>query len=179
MPSANLKQACHGLVNIPIQSQMTPYTAYPFGLHERSVLPWNIHINDNGLHLQSTGCRISAISGQPGCIDCQELHSKELLEGILDRMENGVHENAPYAYPYAYQPRVDLQKIRERKNSSLDVMRVGKVNTARKLRGKLGCHNNLSLPLGSSLLCVASTMGSVRLFRGHSFRPRRCVPTIG
>ena len=43
-----------------------------------------------------------------------------------------------YAYPYAYQLRVDLRKILERKNRSLDVMRVGKVNAARKLKGELG-----------------------------------------
>ena len=53
-------------------------------------------------------------------------------------MENGAHENAPSAYPYTYQPRVDLWKILERKNSSLDVTGVGKVNAARKLKGKLG-----------------------------------------
>jgi hypothetical protein len=125
MPPAHLKQACHGIY-IPITSRMTLYTAYPFGLHERAVLPWNIHSNNKGLHLQSSGCHGSARSGQPCCFDCQELHSNKILEGILERMENGVHENAPYAY----QPIVGLRKILEQKNSSLDVMRVGKMNTA-------------------------------------------------
>ena len=132
-PSAPLKQVCHGL-HIPVPTQMTPYTAYPFGLHEHSVLPWIIHIDNKGLHLQSTGCRGSTSSGQPCCFVCQELQSNKTLEGILNRMENGVHENAPYAY----QPIAGLRKILERKNSSLDLMRVGKMNAARKLKGKLG-----------------------------------------
>ena len=97
MSSTNLKRVCCGLY-IPVPSHKSPYTAYPFGLHACTGLPWDIHINSQGLHLQSTMCRGSTSSDRTCCVVCQELPSNRILEGILDRMENGVHDNTPYAF---------------------------------------------------------------------------------
>jgi hypothetical protein len=125
-------QKCRG-IHVSIPTNMTPYTAYPFGMHENHVLPWNIHIIDDKLYLQSTECQRS-ISAQETCLACGQLCTHNVLEGILDRIRIGIHENTPHNY----QPIAGLREIIRRKVERMDLMRVDKMNTARKLGVRLG-----------------------------------------
>jgi hypothetical protein len=123
---------CRG-IHVPVPVNMTPYTAYPFGMHENRVLPWNIHIVDDKLYLQSTECQRSN-STQETCLACGQLRTHNILEGILDRIRMGIHENTPHDY----QPIAGLREIIRRKVGRMDLMRADKMNTARKLGVRLG-----------------------------------------
>jgi hypothetical protein len=118
---------CWG-IHVPIPQKMTPYTAYPFGMHDNHVLPWNIHIINEKLYLQSTECR-KAVSTPEVCLACRQLRTHSILEGILDRITMGIHENTPHNF----QPIAGLTEIIKRKTGTIDLMRVDKMNATRKL----------------------------------------------
>src|SRR6266498_1034576 len=68
------------------------YSAYPFLLHDKFSLPWDIHILnvDSSDRLQKLPSP-SLESYRP----CRELLHNNVNEGILQRIESGVHENTP------------------------------------------------------------------------------------
>lgn len=96
-----------------------PYGAYPFMLHEVYILPWDIHIVGHRLSIQSTNC--NGIQGRQSesCQPCTELLTHRIVEGILGRIEHGIHANTAFAY----QPIAGLIEILWKKNVMLDGMR--------------------------------------------------------
>jgi hypothetical protein len=126
-------------LRVPIPEGMTPYTAYPFGMHGSRVLPWNVRIVDAKLYLQSTECSGSA-SARGMCTACKKLHTHDVLRGIIDRMKRGIHENTPHQF----QPISGLMKIIEQKSARIDLMRMERLNAARKLTGRPGGSDDIA-----------------------------------
>ncbi|KAH9047150.1 hypothetical protein EDB84DRAFT_1463023 [Lactarius hengduanensis] len=88
------------------------HTSYPFGLHSERNIPWDYRLTDDKFYIQAKLCRQPLISKGSACEDCRALASTPLYVSIMDRIRNGVHENAP------------LQ------------LRLTKLNARRKLLGK-------------------------------------------
>ncbi|KAH9010057.1 hypothetical protein EDB85DRAFT_2240366, partial [Lactarius pseudohatsudake] len=83
---------------LPMPDDVLPYSAYPFMLHETFVLPWNIHIVGHRLSVQSVQCVGVQETSSDSCRACSQLLTHRIIEGILARIKNGIHENTTYAY---------------------------------------------------------------------------------
>ena len=69
-----------------------------------------------------------SINGE-SCQRCKDVLTNSILEGILDRIKDGVHENCTLAY----QPIGGLIELVRKKNTMLDSMRFMKLTASRKL----------------------------------------------
>lgn len=113
----------------------SPYGSYPFGLHVRSTLPWNISVGPTHLVLRSITCAQTTSSpldlddtGPVICNACASLASNSTLQGIQKRMQDGIHENTPFQY----HPFDSTVEIIRRKNVQLENLRFDKLNHTRK-----------------------------------------------
>jgi hypothetical protein len=130
--SSNMgKQACGGnLVIFPPGKNQ--HTSYPFGLHNEQIIPWNYHSINESFYLQARSCTKEPVDVGEACAFCDALKSTSLYDGIIHRMEHGVHENTPLAYHGVG----GLVVAVRRKIDQVRQMRLTKLNTGRKLLGK-------------------------------------------
>ena len=126
----------------------SPYSAYPFGLHDVRPLPWKSTLVDDTMTIFSRGCTGQSHVGGGKCRPCQQLPENKNMEGILTRLEVGLHPNAPYAYHGIG----SLLEIIRQKNSKIDYYRLRGLNQARKLLGKAAAlteHKRLLMAISS------------------------------
>ncbi|KAF6752442.1 hypothetical protein DFP72DRAFT_1047213 [Ephemerocybe angulata] len=96
MPKKRSHQ-CSGL-KVEVPAGKTHHSAYPFALHEKLPLPWDYSSQRGSLYLTSFDCTRKVESESFPCKPCASLRRNPTLQGILDRMNNGTHKNATYAY---------------------------------------------------------------------------------
>ena len=125
------KQACSGnLVIFPPGKNQ--HTSYPFSLHNEQIILWNYHSIDESFYLQARSCMKELVDVREACTVCDALKSTSLYDGIIHRMEHGVHENTPLVYHgvggLVVTVRQRIDQVRQ--------MRLTKLNTGRKLLGK-------------------------------------------
>ncbi|KAF8259667.1 hypothetical protein EI94DRAFT_1706943 [Lactarius quietus] len=60
-----------------------PYSTYPFMLHEVFALPWDIHIVDHRLSIQSISCTGVRDESSDSCRGCSQLLTHRIVEAIL------------------------------------------------------------------------------------------------
>lgn len=90
--------ACGGnLVSFP--PGKSQHTSYPFGLHDRLVIPWDYHSINDKFFLQAKTCMKHLVKDGQVCIVCKALKSMALYDGIMHRIKHGVHKNTPLHYP--------------------------------------------------------------------------------
>lgn len=121
--------------------------AYPFSLHEVLILPWDYERRNGTLWLRSHGCSGRAGINGP-CASCEGLPGDRKLDGILQRAENGVHENARLHY-HGFG---SLMQIHHRKTDAIDRLRLQRLNEARhivRIEGALASHKQLVLAISS------------------------------
>ena len=106
-----------------------PYCAYPFMLHEVFVLPWNIHVVNHQLSIQSIHCTGVQETSSDSCDACSQLLTHRIVEGILHRIKNGIHANTNFAY----QPIASLIEILRKKCVLLNGLRFKQLSTSRTL----------------------------------------------
>ncbi|KAH9034598.1 hypothetical protein EDB85DRAFT_1863906 [Lactarius pseudohatsudake] len=114
---------------LPMPDDVLPYSAYPFMLHETFVLPWNIHIVGHQLSVQSVQCVGVQETSSDSCRACSQLLTHRIIEGILARIKNGIHENTTYAY----QPIGGLIEVLQKKCALLDGMHFKQLSTSQTL----------------------------------------------
>lgn len=85
--------ACNG-ITMDGDEGKSPYLEYPFGLHAKHALPWDVHLVNHRLILQSSACRKLVNNGETACDRCTQLPSNPVLAGILRRMKTGVREGS-------------------------------------------------------------------------------------
>ena len=76
----------------------TPYSAYPFVLHDSRPLPWDFTVNNCVMTLFSRTCSRTSSSPNMVCHSCSALLKNKSFEGILARLETGVHPNLPFMH---------------------------------------------------------------------------------
>jgi len=76
----------------------SPYTAYPFALHDTRALPWDISIENGIMTLFAQTCSGSLSGTEKTCQSCLDLLRNGTLEGIRTRLVEGVHQNAQFPY---------------------------------------------------------------------------------
>jgi len=110
-------------------SGVNPYAAYPFMLHQQFQLPWNIQIINSRLTLHSIHYQGDAVINLKSCHECEGLLTNNVVEGIRNRIERGVHENSPLAY----QSIAGLIELVQRKNEQLQILRLTKHTISQRL----------------------------------------------
>ena len=76
----------------------SPYSAYPFGLHDICPLPWKSILVDDTMTIFLRGCTWKSHVAGGQCRPCQQLPENKNMEGILTQLKEGLHPNALYAY---------------------------------------------------------------------------------
>lgn len=154
---ATSSSRCHGYAVI-LPNGHSPYVSYPFALHDTLSLPWVPQITPDGsLKLVAQKCSGTTTHTDNKCCDsCQNLSFSTALEGILTRIESGVHENSGFAY-HSFSGLHDMLK---RKNMQVEFYRLRGLNQARKLLGKVA-----ALADSKQLLMAISTGETKRVDR--------------
>jgi hypothetical protein len=110
----------------------SPHTCYPFALHDTLVLPWDYMVRNSVMTLFSPSCPGKPQGGFESCFACQQLVKNGNLEGIIERIEQGIHDNSKFAY-HGFS---GLHEMLHRKNQQIDFYRFHGLNQARKLLAK-------------------------------------------
>jgi hypothetical protein len=130
-PSATTVRTCQGYALI-FPDKKSPHSCYPFALHDILVLPWDYMIRNDKMTLFARSCTGQSEKGVESCRPCQHLGKNNSLEGILTRLEDGVHENAGFGY-HGFS---GIHKILHRKNQQIEFYRLRGLNQAKKLLSK-------------------------------------------
>ena len=140
------KHFCNGIAfNLP--TGVSPYSAYPFKLHDVYTLPWDIRIENYKLWLTSTNCTGELAFN--ACRPCRELLLNDVVSGIQSRIEQGIHKNTPLAFRSIE----NLIELIRRKTQTLDSLQFTKLAMARKLLARaktLDTHKKFVMALGDS-----------------------------
>jgi len=99
--------------------------------------------------IQAIDCKKLPCYNQEACRLCQDLLLNNIVEGILQRIETGVHANTPLAY----QPIGGLIELVRCRNESLEVLWLTKLTMAQKLIARartLDTHKKFIMALGDS-----------------------------
>ena len=123
-----MARPCVG-VELALPDGVLPYSAYPFMLHEVFVLPWNIHLVDHRISIQSTQCAGVRETSSDSCRECSQLLTHRVVEKILHRIKTGIHPNTSFAY----QPIGGLIEMLRNKCAMLDGLRFKQLSTSRTL----------------------------------------------
>lgn len=122
-------------------------TSYPFALHTLLSLPWYYRTRKEGFYLVSHSCLGRAVAGQR-CGPCDNLGNNEYLKKIIVRYTYGVHDNSPLVFHGIG----GLVEVVRRKTSTIDVLRLSRLNAARKIIGQEGVidiHKQMLLALST------------------------------
>jgi len=130
-PTKASANVCQGFLMV-FSNGKSPHTAYLFALHDTLVLPWDYSIRNGVMTLFSRTCAALADEGLQLCGPCQLLSKNETLERILTRMDDGVSENAGYAY-YGFSA---LSEVLRRRTQQLRISELRGLNQAKKLLSK-------------------------------------------
>lgn len=128
---------CPG-VRVEIPEGKTPHSAYPFALHDQFGDPWDYTMQQGQLTLYARKCE-PVLPHQKQCSGCRQLAEDNRLQGILDRMNEGVHNNAHLIYHSIG----GLISIVRKRTAEIRTLKLRRVNDAEKLAGKLGVIDEL------------------------------------
>src|SRR6266436_4697457 len=94
---SSTKCICKGIL-IRFPDGKDEHTSYPFGLHKERTMPWNYQSIDDSFYIQAKSCQKWSSESGKACQECHNLTSSTLYTGIMHRIVNGTHENAPLTY---------------------------------------------------------------------------------
>ena len=123
--------ACKGYT-LSFPDSKSPHTVYPFALHDTLVLPWDYMVKNSAMSLFARSCTGHSEGELLACQSCRQLPKNKILEGVLARLAEGVHENANFAY-HGFS---GLQEMLRRKNQQIDFYRLRGLNQAKNLLSK-------------------------------------------
>ena len=128
---ASAKLCCKGYA-LAFSNGKSPHTSYPFALHDTLILPWDYWLRNGVMTLFSRTCITFVNEGVQSCSKCQLLRGNEMLEKILTRIDEGIHENAGYAY-YGFSV---LSEVLHRRTQQLRISELRGITQAKKLLSK-------------------------------------------
>ncbi|PPR03132.1 hypothetical protein CVT24_008485 [Panaeolus cyanescens] len=136
-----IDQSCIGYIPKALIGQ-APHSIYPFAIHDIENIPWGYSYSpnrdDGAFRLFSKACKGSRMKKAGGkdpqraqwrCEACQSLKENTLLKAVEQRMEEGTHEKANYAYHGIS----GLVQLLRQKNKQIDFYRLHGLNQTRKL----------------------------------------------
>ena len=161
-------RTCSGAY-LAMPNSVLPYSAYPFMLHEQFALPWNIHVVDHRMSIQSIKCTGVQERSSESCEECSQLLTHQIVEGILRRIKNGIHTHTNYAY----QPIGGLIGILRKKSAMLDGLRFKQLSASRTLAARartVGQYERLVMAMGEGKVNRLDALLRAGLNRGLGAR---------
>ncbi|KAF8262077.1 hypothetical protein EI94DRAFT_1705043 [Lactarius quietus] len=134
-------------VYLPMPDGVLPYSAYPFMLHEKFVLPWNFHVVDYQMSMQSIHCKEVQSTESDSCEACLQLLTHQIVEGIICQIETGINASTSYVY----QPIGGPIEILQKKSAMLDGLRFKQLSTLQTLAAcaqTVGQYEQLVMAMG-------------------------------
>jgi hypothetical protein len=128
---SELTTACKGIL-VEFPAGKNHHTSYPFGLHNERIIPWDYHSINDAFYIQAKSCQKPRKKAGMACDDCRALTSTTIYEGIINRIEHGVHESTPLVYHGVG----GLVTAVRRRVDQVQRLRMIKLNDSRKLQGK-------------------------------------------
>ncbi|KAF8217490.1 hypothetical protein K438DRAFT_1507092, partial [Mycena galopus ATCC 62051] len=101
----------------------------PFGLHDEHALPWGYEFCNGVFTLRAIGCWRLLGGYKNMCYPCVDLRNNTILAGIMERICEGLHENAPFRY----HPVANLINFARRKNEQVRQQGLLKLNATRTI----------------------------------------------
>ncbi|KAG6834823.1 hypothetical protein H0H93_007136, partial [Arthromyces matolae] len=145
-PSMSVK-LCKGY-QLPIPDDRSPHLCYPFSLHDHMSLPWDYTVKNGIMVLYARSCPSKVRKGHMSCDACQSLAENSVIQGIVQRIESGIHESTPRPF-YTLQHAFELL---DRKSAQIDFLRLQGLNQARRLISQaaaLADHKRFMVAIGS------------------------------
>jgi hypothetical protein len=123
---------CYG-EELLVSGRKVPAWSYPFGLHKLHSVPWDVIVKGDGLVVKSTACHTMKISNPSAiaCTTCSDLLRHTLLQGVLERVEHGVHEHTRHEYL-----NTNLHELLLRKNEQINALKLSRLNLERSLAAR-------------------------------------------
>ncbi|KAG6819936.1 hypothetical protein H0H93_007260 [Arthromyces matolae] len=149
----------------------SPYASYPFLVHTKHPLPWNVHITGQNLILYSLSCSGFSRSN-PGpdlrpCSYCAHLTNHDVIMGIRHRNLDGAHENTPFAYLTPSHMLASLQR-KTKENNRLK-LRALKLSIKISRRNKhLDAWKRLAISIGTEDIPRIRSLMAIEHKRGRS-----------
>lgn len=120
--------ACKGYITI-LPEDISPFGAYPIGLHIMYTLPWTFEFQKNCIVFCAWSCKKVVGIGSHTCGRCAGLDEHMMFKGITNRLVEGVHVNAGYAFHGV----LDLIEILRRKDRQISHLRTRALTQAKTI----------------------------------------------
>ncbi|KAG6886090.1 hypothetical protein C0992_004688, partial [Termitomyces sp. T32_za158] len=104
----------------------SPHLCHPFSLHNHMSLPWDYAVKNGIMSLFAQTCLSKPTLGYNNCQPCRDLAKNSVLEGIIRRMKNGIHESTPRSY-YSL---LHAFELLDHKTAQIDYLRLRGLNQA-------------------------------------------------
>jgi len=143
----NLQKHICGGIPIELLTGVSLYSGYPFKLHDVYTLPWDICIENYKLWLTLTNCTGELVCDT--CRPCCELLLNDIVSGIQNQIEEGIHNNTPLAFRSIE----DLIHLIQQKTQTLDSLQFTKLAMVQKLLARaktLDTYKKFVMALGDS-----------------------------
>lgn len=134
-------RTCCG-IQVKFPTGRSAHSSYPYGIHDELGDPWDYSVTRGVMILRAKGCVTNAtLAVAPHtyaalphgrCNACNMLTKNGNLQGVLRRIETGVHENTHLTYHSVG----GLVAIVRTKTREVRALRLKKLNDAQKLAGK-------------------------------------------
>ncbi|KAF8223879.1 hypothetical protein L208DRAFT_1124317, partial [Tricholoma matsutake] len=122
---------CSGIpINFP--PGKSAHSSYPYGIHDKLGDSWDYSVISGVMVLHAKGCTSKAQCTSGCCKHCEALTKNGNLQGILQQIETGVHENTHLMYHIIG----GLVMIVRRKTGEVCALCLRRLNDAQKLAGK-------------------------------------------
>lgn len=147
----------------------SPYSCYPFALHDTLILPWDFKVQNGMMTLFARNCTGQVAVEASPCQACQRLVKNQTLEGIHTRIDEGVQENSAFAY-HGFS---GLEVMLQRKNRRIEFYRMRGLNQAKKLLSKATAlldHKRLLMAIASGKISRVDHLISIGLRQRKGIR---------
>jgi len=121
------------------------HTSYPFALHTTLPLPWDYSGRCDGFFLISHSCT-GIVGRKDRCKQCDELRSNEVVQGIVARFTNGIHENTTLVF-HGIGGLIDIVHRKAQAMDSLRLCRLNDLKTLVRKEGVINLHKQLLLAI--------------------------------
>ncbi|KAF8185817.1 hypothetical protein K438DRAFT_1596789 [Mycena galopus ATCC 62051] len=160
---------CAGYI-FPFKANQTASSDYPFRLHDTSSPPWEYSGNNDGvLTLRSIKCGKVCKEHRSNCQACADLPTHPILQGILERAQDGVPESASYVF----NPISGLIEHLRRKNGQITQLRLRGFNAVKRIAAQarsLTDHKRFVRAIGSGKVENVDRLVRVQLGRKQGIR---------
>ncbi|KAH8977971.1 hypothetical protein EDB86DRAFT_3237290 [Lactarius hatsudake] len=121
---------------------------YPFLLHIEEHTPWEFSSHHGSLLLRTRKCKDQDLNQDGLCRPCQALLSNDKFMKVLARVQDGVQDHTPYKYHGL----TSLAEIARKKEHTIEIFRLQRINDTKKLvrrEGVISLHHQVLLAMST------------------------------